>query len=315
MIYLFKAPTLRIFLLFVLLTLCSTLVNAQQWDNWFEDYSWSYEKIYPGKYAYQEVLKFDNDIDEERLKDALSAATPKKVLILKSFKSIPPEIFQLSDIEVLDISWGSFSMEELNDIDQFSQLKALNIFQTAKSYEKEGYTNYENKDKLPASFGSLQRLEYLRLYNNGIVEPIPDAFSNLSQLKHLEIASQPALQLPKSIGNLKNLKVASFYHINQGGENDLPETFFELDQLVSLNLGMIWTEGKDLAAYNWSNLTALQELKLGTYKGTYSKEIPDAVYRLKSLKRFYYPSGRPITKTERSTFKRVNKNVRLIKIK
>ncbi|MDW3192167.1 MAG: hypothetical protein R8G66_07375 [Cytophagales bacterium] len=294
---------------------CCFQLSAQQWDSWLDDYSWSYEKIYPGKYNYEDVIKFEKEVDMERLNKALEAESPKKVLVLKYFESIPKEIFELKTIEVLDISWGNFYLNELRDIDQFQQLKAINLFHTAKNKEVDGYTVYENGDALPENFGNLKNLEYLRLYNNGIEEPIPDEFGDLTNLKQLQIASQPALILPESIGNLKNLKVVSFYHMNENGRHDLPAAFFDLKQLVSLELGMIWTEEADLAKYHWSNLTALQELQIDTYSGVYRKQIPEAVFQLSGLKRLYYPSGVPLSKEDRQSYKSANKKLKIIKIK
>ena len=302
-------------ILTIALVLSCFTAHAQQWDQWFDGYVWSYEKVYPGEYSESEVLSYSKELSKDALSRALAATTPPKVLIVKRFDHFPEELFQLTSIEVLDISWCNFSMSELSRIGEFQNLKALNIYHTAKSHLVGKYTVCECKDELPEGFGDLANLEYLRLYDNGILKPIPESFGKLTNLKQLEIASQPTLILPNSIGNLENLKIASFYHFEPKLVQGMNPAFFELRQLRSLNLGMVWTDADELSSYAWQNFSVLEELELDYYNALSRKKLPQSVYNLPNLKKLFYPSGIPLLKADRTAYKAANKKLRIIKIR
>ena len=118
-----------------------------------------------------------------------------------SLKSIPPEISQLSHLEVLDLSHGQLNNipPELN---QLSHLKSLNL-------------SYNQLKQVPPELGALSSLENLRLNNNQLSGPIPPELGNLSNLRWLFLShNQLSGSLPLELSNLSKLDTFIFDNTN-----------------------------------------------------------------------------------------------------
>jgi hypothetical protein len=118
-----------------------------------------------------------------------------------SLKSIPPEINQLSNLEVLDLSRG-----QLNNISpELSQLSHLKILDLSHNQLKQ----------VPPELGTLSSLEHLKLNNNQLSGAIPPELGNLSNLRGLYLAhNQFSGSLPLELSNLSRLNKFTFNNTN-----------------------------------------------------------------------------------------------------
>ena len=142
-----------------------------------------------------------------------------------SLKSIPPEISQLSHLEVLDLSHG-----KLNDIPpelgQLSRLEVLNLSHNQLSRIPPELGNLSNLNRLhlssnqlsgniPPELGALSSLENLRLDNNQLSGTIPPELGNLSNLRWLYLSNnQFSGSLPLEMSALSNLNTFAFNDTN-----------------------------------------------------------------------------------------------------
>merc|ERR1719201_551411 len=112
--------------------------------------------------------------------------------------------------------------------DMFSSMKRLTRLDISR-------TDLKN---LPASIGSLERLEYLEAYENPSLKGLPNATGNLKQLKKLYLAETNITQFPASLGSLNGLTTLDLSSL---GLTALPKPICSWKNLTKLGL-----QGNDL---------------------------------------------------------------------
>lgn len=169
----------------------------------------------------------------------------------------------LRDRERLTIK--NYPIKELFSLGDFSALKRLEI--------------HDNKSltKLPSLLGNFPKLSMLRLCGSKIQE-IPDLFFNgLDQTEALHLNSNKLVSLPRSLENLKNLKLLN---LSRNELEMLPDYLGHLSELKSLYLSRNKLSTLPIALQQLQNL---EELDL-----SYNKKIttiPSFLIEMKALKR------------------------------
>jgi Leucine-rich repeat (LRR) protein len=149
-------------------------------------------------------LKAQNQLLDSLTLDTLTAYTnleqalkdPKKVikLVLRrdKLKTFPPEIFQLTSLQYLDLS-----KNDIKEIPyQIGTLKDLQYFAVAKNHLIE----------LPSHIGDLANLYYLNANQNDLYG-IPPEIGKLVKLRNLDLWDNNIGELPEEIKNCKALKI------------------------------------------------------------------------------------------------------------
>ena len=114
------------------------------------------------------------------------------------FGELPPSIWQLSKLEVLEISvqidsWETFSLALQKEREPLPGLKVLNLSNSPMEQAWEGIVKFS-------------KLEELRVKNANLTH-LPDAISHLSQLTYLDLSeNQHLTTLPESLGHLPKLQ-------------------------------------------------------------------------------------------------------------
>lgn len=109
----------------------------------------------------------------------------------QKLKKFPEEIYQLPNLQYLDISKNSIT--ELPD--SIVKLKNLQYLIASRNGLK----------TLPKNIGELQNLVHLNVNQNEI-EVIPYSFGNLEKLEIADLWSNNLSYFPETMANLKNLK-------------------------------------------------------------------------------------------------------------
>ncbi|XP_013744517.2 receptor like protein 24-like [Brassica napus] len=114
---------------------------------------------------------------------------------------------------------------------------------------------------LPSEFGSLSRLEFLSLFNNGFVGQVPSTFNNLSLLSFLDLNENHFSGTLNSNSSLFKLHHLRFLDLGSNNfTSSLPYEFGNLKRLEYLSLASNDFFGQ--VPPTISNLTSLSELQL-----------------------------------------------------
>jgi internalin A len=179
----------------------------------------------------------------------------------KGLTEIPPEIFQLSNLQTLDL--GENKITKIPDeIAALSNLQQLNLA-------------HNQITKIPDVIASLCNLQELYLYNNQITE-ITNAITSLSNLQELYLFGNQITKIPDEIATLSSLQNL-WLSVNQ--ITKIPDEIAALSNLQQLYLGnnQITEIPDEIAA-----LSNLQQLYLAHNQIT---EIPDAITALSQLQK------------------------------
>ncbi len=168
--------------------------------------------------------------------------------------TIPQEISNLSNLEVLDLSYNRISHIP-QEIGQLSKLKKLDLYHnslTGKSLIEISMLNEltvldiggNDIAFLPEEFASLNQLVSLYLDNSwseGVpvgtcLTSFPELICELSQLQSLSLAGQCLKVVPSSIGRLKELRNLNLY---ANELTQLPNEISNLANLKKLNIDLI----------------------------------------------------------------------------
>ena len=144
--------------------------------------------------------------------------------------AIPPEIGQLTQLEVLDISGTAGNLPP--EIGNLRRLEYLVV-----GLSKDGDST------IPDEWGQLGLLKYLRIHCYGCTGSIPASFGNLQSLEHLTmVAHDMAGPLPEELGNLARLKVLDLKGM-LSLSGPIPASFGNLQSLEVLNVAGSGLEG------------------------------------------------------------------------
>ncbi|MBS4167088.1 hypothetical protein NEOC65_002194 [Neochlamydia sp. AcF65] len=154
---------------------------------------------------------------------------------------IPPEIFQLSQLQILYLSRNHLTALPA-EIGQLSQLQTLYLDQnqlTALPAEigqltqlQKLYLNQNQLTPLPTEIGQLTQLQKLCLNQNQLTS-LPAEIGQLSKLKGLYLDQNQLTALPTEVGQLSQLEE---FYLNQNQLTSLPAEIGQLSQLQKLCL-------------------------------------------------------------------------------
>lgn len=182
-----------------------------------------------------------------------------------SLAQIPIEVFELPELEVLDLS-----NNELASIPEaIYKLEKLTILLLGGNQFTE----------IPESISNLQHLKELNLANNKITS-IPTWISRLTNLTCLNLGGNQLVSIPDSISELPNL---TFLNLGNNQLSSIPDSISQLHNLTVLHL---YENKLTLFPKAIYDLHSLQYLNLSnsTGNGNLIKEIAADIINLKNLK-------------------------------
>ena len=179
---------------------------------------------------------------------------------------IPPEIFKLDRLEVLNLS-GNALLEIPQELGNLKSLKRLDL-------------SHNTILRLPASISNLIQLKELNLASNqqglGLKEREANSWLNnigtLQNLEKLNLADCQLEVLPGEIGRLKNLKELN---LSENYIKSWPKELGLLTNLIKLNL---YNSGFEPNAFSLKALNLLKELEI-------SGDPPPEIWNLSNLRR------------------------------
>ncbi len=222
----------------------------------------------------QEVLELIQRAKDERAE--------KLDLFNKNLTEIPPEIPQLTSLQVLNLSFNRIrGIPEA--LAQLTSLQVLNLSFNQISEIPEALAQLTSLQELnlsinrirgiPEALAQLTSLQVLNLNNNQIRE-IPEALAHLTSLQGLFLDNNQIREIPEALAQLTSLQ---HLFLNNNQIREIPEALAQLTSLQDLDLSnnQIREIPEALA-----HLTSLQYLDL---RNNQIREIPEALAHLTSL--------------------------------
>jgi len=173
------------------------------------------------------------------IREALEACATTLDLSQKQLATLPPELAQLSNLQILDLSGNQLStvppeLAQLTNLQQLdlsdNQLSQIppEIAQLTRlvrlSVTKNGLR------QLPGEIGDLRRLKTLGLGNNQLTQ-LPPEIGQLTNLTRLVLSGNELTYLPPELGRLANLAHLS---LSRNKLVELPGEISELGSLIQL---------------------------------------------------------------------------------
>jgi len=156
--------------------------------------------------------------------------------------SLPPEIGNLSNLTILQLSWNDYLTSLPPEIGKLSNLTELNLYKnnlTSLPPEIEKLTNLtylnltDNRfTSLPPEIGKLSNLTELNLYKNYLTS-LPPEIDKLTNLTYLNLEDNNLTSLPPEIGNLSNL---TKLYLRWNNLTSLPPKIGNLKNLTALDI-------------------------------------------------------------------------------
>ncbi|XWS10140.1 hypothetical protein CRYUN_Cryun39dG0049500 [Craigia yunnanensis] len=163
----------------------------------------------------------------------------------KLFGKFPGAIFNLPNLELLEVSRNYDISGYLPEFYFGSQLKELSIWMT----------NFSGQ--VPASNGNLHSLEFLALSHCKFVGLVPPSLGNLTKITHLGLENNSFRGVvPSFLSNFTNLKFLALGH-NQFRASEIPSS---LDKLIHLESSISRLKNLQYLDLNSNNLSRLVEL-------------------------------------------------------
>ena len=194
----------------------------------------------------------------------------RDMVSLRLSGTIPQEIGNFTNIEVLDLQFNSFYGPLPAEIGQLTSLRKLYISGTSPS------------GSIPREIGNLTNLEYLRLGGEMFNGSIPLEIGNLVNLSTLEIWGKNITgQIPKQIGKL--IKLAHLQIADTQITGPIPS---EIENLGNLrNLYLYENKLNGLVPQEIANLKYLNHLYL--HNNELDGRIPSSIGKLSELELLY----------------------------
>ncbi|KAK9221108.1 hypothetical protein WN944_009533 [Citrus x changshan-huyou] len=180
----------------------------------------------------------------------------------------------LPRLRKLNLAFNDFNYSEISS-GFAAQFPSLTLFNLSSSY----FTG-----SIPASLGNnITQLAYLDLSINSFTGHIPSSFSNLQQLRHLDLMANIFVgESPASLGN--NITQLAYLDLSFNRfSGHIPSSFSNLQQLRHLNLRVNIFIGKIPDIF--TNLTRLSSLNLADNQLIGS--IPSSIFELVNLTEIY----------------------------
>ena len=197
-------------------------------------------------------------------------------------RSVPPETFNFTRIEVLNISKNKLStvpraishLRKLKIFDAYhNQLQSLPETIANCTHLQELDLSHNRLSTLPAGFGTLHQLRILKLGHNHF-ENIPHEVGDLESLRQLDLPGNKLWHLPGTMGNLSNL------HLLNLGHNlfeQLPISICQLQQLEAIDLRSNRLLSLPPDCENWKHL---KELNASSNR---FEMVPPCIFNLRNL--------------------------------
>ena len=184
--------------------------------------------------AYLEILDLSDANYGVSFSPGLGNLTRLRVIRMSGFlfsrqsRTIPAELGNLSNLEVLDVGNAGLTGEIPPQLCNLTKLKYLLL----------GGNNLTGA--IPSEMGNLTQLEQMDLRENELTGDIPPELGNLSYLNLIELSENPLTGgIPSELGQLANLGTLNLGGARLGG--GIPTELGKLDSLLSLSLGN-WVE-------------------------------------------------------------------------
>lgn len=227
-----------------------------------------------GKVMSLEVLNIEGGSNAYRLPEIPESignlSYLKELMIAEArdlLEYLPTSIGNLQKLEKLHISSCSALKEIPASVGRLKKLKTLDV--------SECMYFLSSLTKLPNTIGELTALENL-IVRGTAIDALPETLGNLSNLRYLEIGSNPNLHcLPESLGNLNKLVTLM---LEDGHLKSLPESIGKLS-----SLRQILAENNQLTHLPESigDLPCLEKLELNYNK---LSGLPESIGNLSTLK-------------------------------
>lgn len=271
-------------------TALKALYEAAEGDDWRAKANWYIVKAEaPPLDCNLEILQGVSLNNSGRV-DSLTVTYNKTTSSL-SFRTLPPEIGNLSGLVQLDLSWNSLKGEIPIELTNLRSLKSLDL--SWNSFTGGIPPEIGTLDSLivldlstinhlggtiPIELGNLKSLTSLDLSGCSLTGSIPPELGNLSSLKSLDFYfNRLSGSIPNDLGNLSNLKYFNALRNNLSG--NIPPELGNLTKLTYLDLAKNELSGSIPAEL--SNLSRLKRMSLNNNQLT--GDIPNGIGDIDSL--------------------------------
>lgn len=242
----------------------SEVLTKGYWNN--EDNYLLQDKVLKAVKAGKSILKADGGVSpvQKRLNKAKSSKAKRADLSRLNLKTIPHEVFEMKDLQQLDLSSNSLTTIS----DELATLPQLNILELSNCE----FTT------VPNILGQISSLEQLDLSHNAIAS-LPDSFSELHNLKKLSLYRCDFEQVPGILKDLPKLEVLNADYQRNGSSLTIDAGFNTL---------------KELTLYGPLAIPLAKLERLSLTRPTAIRTLPDSITGCKKLKKLDIRALKPL---------------------